>query len=147
MDIRQPNDVEIETIRELSPQSIFDGTLGAVMPTKEKIDNLITPLLERGSYYLIAAEDTTLMGWVLVGTNKDQFTESINGFIYELYVIEAYRGKGISKRLMTAAINQVREEGYDEVGLNVFSGNDDAIQLYEKMGFNVKTFSMSLPLK
>lgn len=116
------------------------------MPTKEKIDNLITPLLERGSYYLIAAEDTTLMGWILVGTNKDQFTDTINGFIYELYVIEAYRGKGISKRLMTAAINQLREKGYDEVGLNVFSGNDDAIQLYEKMGFNVKTFSMSLPL-
>lgn len=146
MDIRQPNDVEMETIRELSPQSIFAGTLGAVMPTKEKIDNLITPLLERGSYYLIAVEDTTLMGWILVGTNKDQFTDSINGFIYELYVIEAYRGNGISKRLLTAAINQLREEGYDEVGLNVFSGNDDAIQLYEKMGFNVKTFSMSLPL-
>lgn len=38
MDIRKPNENELETILSLSPQAIFDGTLGEVRPTDEKIE-------------------------------------------------------------------------------------------------------------
>jgi len=145
MDIRKPNDSEFEKIILLSPQALFDGTLGEVKPSNEKIKRLIEPLLEKGSYYLIATENNKLMGWILIGAGKDQFTDKMNGFIYELFVIEEFRGNGVSKRLMRTAIDHLRQDGYSEVRLSAFAGNQ-AIKLYEKMGFNIRTVSMSLPL-
>jgi ribosomal protein S18 acetylase RimI-like enzyme len=145
MDIRKPKDSELEKVILLSPQALFDGTLGEVKTTNEKIRRLIEPLLEKGSYYLIATENEELMGWILVGAGKDQFTDKMNGFIYELFVIEEFRGNGVSKQLMRTAFDHLRQDGYSEVRLSAFAGNP-AIKLYEKMGFNLRTVSMSLPL-
>lgn len=145
MDIRKPNDSELEKIILLSPQALFDGTLGEVKPTNEKIKRLIEPLLEKGSYYLIATDNEQLMGWILVGAVKDQFTNKRNGFIYELFVLEEFRGNGVSKHLMKTALDHLRQDGYSEVRLSAFAGNP-AIKLYEKMGFNMRTVSMSLSL-
>ena len=145
MEIRKPNDSELKNIFLLSPEAVFDGTLGEVKPTNEKIKHLVEPLLEKGSYYLIATESDRLLGWILLGATKDQFTDKMNGFIYELFVKEEFRGNGISKQLMRTAIDHLRQDGYSEVRLSAFAGNH-AIKLYEKMGFNIRTVSMSLPL-
>ncbi len=145
MDIRKPNDSELEKIILLSPEALFDGTLGEVKPTNEKIKHLIEPLLEKGSYYLIATENEQLMGWILVGAVKDQFTDKMNGFIYELFVLKEFRGNGFSKQLMKTALEHLRQDGHSEVRLSAFAGNP-AIKLYEKMGFNIRTVSMSLSL-
>ena len=145
MDIKKPNDSEIEKVILLSPQALFDGTLGEVMPTNEKIKRLVEPLLEKGSYYLIATENDVLIGWVLIGVSKDQFTDKMNGFIYELFILKEFRGNGVSKQLMRTAIDYLRQDGYSEVRLSAFAGNQ-AIKLYEKMGFNLRTVTMSLPL-
>jgi ribosomal protein S18 acetylase RimI-like enzyme len=145
MDIRKPTDSELKKVLTFSPEAVFDGTLGEVKPTNEKIEQLVKPLLNKGSYYLIAAEGDKLMGWILLGESKDQFTDKLNGFICELFVIEEFRGHGISKRLMKTAIDHLKQDGYYEVRLSAFAGNK-AIKLYEKMGFNVRTVTMSLPL-
>ncbi|WP_050613422.1 GNAT family N-acetyltransferase [Bacillus testis] len=145
MDIKKPNDLELKRVLSLSPQAVFDGTLGEVRPTNQKIEQLIEPLLEKGNYYLIAIENDQLMGWILIGTSKDQFTDKINGFIYELFVLEEFRGKGISKMLLRTGIDYLKQDGYSEVRLSVFAGNQ-AIKLYEKLGFNIRTITMSLPL-
>jgi len=145
MEIRKPNDIELKKVLSLSPQAVFDGTLGEVEPTKEKIDQLVKPLLEKGSYYLIATENDKLIGWILIGTSKDQFTDMMNGFIYELFVIEEFRGNGISKLLMRAGIDHLKQDGYSEIRLSAFAGNQ-AIKLYEKLGFSIRTVTMSLQL-
>ena len=145
MDIRKPNDFELNKVLSLSPKAVFDGTLGEVEPTKEKIDQLVKPLLEKGSYYLIATENDKLMGWILIGASKDQFTDIMNGFIYELFVIEEFRGNGISKLLMIAGIDHLKQDGYSEIRLSAFAGNQ-AIKLYEKLRFNIRTVTMSLRL-
>lgn len=145
MDIRKPNDSELNEVLSISPQAIYDGTLGDVKPTNEKIKQLVQPLLKTGSYYLIAIEDDKLMGWILLGASKDQFTDKMNGFIYELYVIEEFRGKGISKQLIRTAINHLRQAGHSEIRLSAYAKNQ-AIKLYEQMGFSIRTVTMSLPL-
>lgn len=94
---------------------------------------------------MIATENNELMGWILIGENKDQFTEQLNGFIYELFVKESFRGRGISKELMNVAIEQLRQAGFSEVRLSAYAGNN-AIKLYEKMGFSLRTVSMKLQL-
>lgn len=85
------------------------------------------------------------MGWVLVGTGKNSFTEKRYGFIYELFVLEAFRGDGVSKRLMETGIQHLKQEGYSEVRLNVYVGNP-VIKWYEKLGFENRTITMSMPI-
>ncbi|QAS51318.1 GNAT family N-acetyltransferase [Halobacillus litoralis] len=145
MIIRKPNDNELEKVISLSPKAILDGTLGVVKPTREKVTQLVESLLDRGSYYLIATDGHELMGWVLLGSSKDQFTNETIGFIYELFVLEVFRGKGISEKLMRSGVDHLKNEGYSEVRLSVFSGNK-AIELYEKMGFKKRTLTMSLEI-
>ncbi|WP_430787304.1 N-acetyltransferase family protein [Virgibacillus flavescens] len=145
MDIRKPNEVEIEKIVELSPQAIFEGTLGEAEPTIEKAKQLVEPLLKKGSYYLISTENNVITGWILIGRSKDQFLDKTLGFIYELFVIEEYRGKGISKQLIKTGVEQLRQEGYSEIRLSVFDGNQ-AIKIYESLGFKNRTITMSISL-
>ncbi len=145
MEIRKPNDSEYRKILSLSPQAVFDGTLGEVKPTDEKIKQLIDPLLQKRSYYLIASEDDILQGWILIGASKDQLTEKKYGFIYELFVLEEFRGNGISKRLMESGMEHFKQDGYSEVRLSVYAGNQ-AIKLYEKLGFKNRTITMSMSI-
>lgn len=143
MEIRKPNLVELESILQLSSQALFEGTLGRVKPTDEKVKQLVEPLLGKGCYYLIATEEEKLMGWILIGPSKDQFSDEIIGFIYELYVTQDFRGKGISKQLMKSAIERLKSEGYPEIRLGVFAGNQ-AMNLYKQMGFSERNVTMSL---
>lgn len=144
MDIRKPDRVELEYILELSPQSLFEGTLGRVKPDVEKARQIIEPILEKGGYYLIALEEGQIAGWVLIGSNQDPFTDLKTGFIYELYVVPVHRGKGLSKHLMERAIRHLKLEGYPEIRLNVFYENDAAVQLYKQLGFTERNMTMSL---
>lgn len=145
MEIRKPNDNELKTILSLSPQAIFDGTLGEVRPSDEKIELLLKPLLEKGSFYLIATERDDFLGWILLGSNKDQFTDRVNGFIYELFILKEYRRKGYSKKLMHAAITYFKQEGYSEIRLSAKAENP-AVKLYENIGFKTRTVTMGLEL-
>lgn len=145
MEIRKPNEVEIEKILSLSPQAIFEGTLGEVEPTIEKAKQLVEPLLKRGSNYLIATENNVITGWILIGGSKDQFSDKALGFIYELFVLEEYRGKGISKKLIKTGVEQLKQEGYSEIRLSVFDGNP-AIKIYESLGFKNRTITMNISL-
>ncbi|HZG14813.1 MAG TPA: GNAT family N-acetyltransferase [Candidatus Bathyarchaeia archaeon] len=144
MEIRKPTTEELETIRKLSPQAMNEGTLGKVFPTDEKIKQMVEPLLGKGGYYLAAIDaHGNVAGWILIGPSKDSFTDSMLGYIYELYVCAEYRGRGISKKLMQSGIEQLKEAGYGEIRLNVFVENH-AIHLYRQLGFTERNMTMSL---
>lgn len=146
MDIREANPNDLKTILSLSPQAIYDGTLGEVRPSEEKAGSMAKALLDRGGFYLLAVEQDEILGWVLAGTTKDPFTEKPLGFVYELYIREQYRGQGHSKPLMKTAIEHLQQQGYTEIRLSARVGNR-AIGMYEDIGFTAKTVSMSLNLE
>jgi len=49
-------------------------------------------------------------------------------------VLSEFRGKGISKKLVQAGIEELKRNGYEEVRLNVFSTNF-AQEIDEKISF------------
>ena len=55
------------------------------------------------------------MGWILIGQAKINLLIKSMDFIYELFVLEEFRGKGISKMLMRTAIDYLKQDGYSEV--------------------------------
>lgn len=50
-------------------------------------------------------------------------------------IIPAYRGRGLGRRLLLAALNQARISGFIRVELSVHADNTRAMALYEKIGF------------
>lgn len=143
MNIRKADHSDLNAIVSFSPQAIYDGTLGEVMPSDEKVESLVKSLLDKGGFYFLAVEEDEILGWVLAGTIKDSFTEQPVGFIYELYIRRQYRGKGHSRRLMKAAIEHFREEGHAEVRLSAKAENP-AVRIYENMGFMTRAVSRGL---
>ena len=53
----------------------------------------------------------------------------------KLYVLERFYGKGIGLGLLTLAENQVVNNGFKELNLEVWKQNERAIAFYKKQGF------------
>ncbi|MEB1808562.1 MAG: GNAT family N-acetyltransferase [Bacillaceae bacterium] len=104
--------------------------------SQEQAKSLLLSILSSGAYYVVLRnEKGSLTAWALIGENIDYITEKRVGFIYELYLLPEYRGAGLGKKLIKETVKELKQQGYDEVRLNVYSKNF-AKELYEKLGFN-----------
>ena len=73
--------------------------------------------------------------------NVDRPTK--DGFILELYVEEDQRGRGYGKQAMLLIEEKARELGLKSIGLHVFGSNQIARNLYEAVGYEIKSVNMS----
>lgn len=55
--------------------------------------------------------------------------------VYEVSVDEHSRGRGFGRLAMEFAAEEAKRRGIDQVGLNVFGGNDAARGLYRSLGY------------
>lgn len=58
-------------------------------------------------------------------------------FLSKLYVLEEYRGRGLSSFVFTFLQNHCKEQGLSRIWLTVNKHNKDSIAVYEKKGFSV----------
>lgn len=92
---------------------------------------------------VIAVRDDEPIGaaWLRTFTAEDPGT----GFVEEKYpevaiaLVPGHTGGGVGRRLLTAALDQARDDGRPGVSLCVEKGNDRAQALYEKLGFRYVT--------
>lgn len=72
--------------------------------------------------------------------------DQINGVrhpnIFLVYVDPAYRRQGIAKALMEHAQTWAKERGYTQMGLQVFTDNQPAIELYQQLGYQPRSIAM-----
>ncbi len=61
-----------------------------------------------------------------------------------MYVEPAYRGRGISGRLMEALRQWAQAQGVTELRLEVYAANEPALKAYEKFGFRPHMLEMRL---
>ena len=61
-----------------------------------------------------------------------------------MYVEPEYRGQGIVQNIMTTLIEWARARGLTDYYLDVFTGNESAIQAYENFGFRKSLIEMKL---
>lgn len=65
------------------------------------------------------------------------------GYISNLYVLEAWRRRGIGSELVERAVEWLRGRGVPVVSLEIHVANRAAIELYRKSGFADYTVKMS----
>jgi len=51
--------------------------------------------------------------------------------------VSEYRGRGVAERLLYAIMDEGRKQGYSMAQVNMYVGNEPALQLYKKLGFKV----------
>jgi [ribosomal protein S18]-alanine N-acetyltransferase len=61
------------------------------------------------------------------------------GHVVSVAVLEQHRGKGIGKALMLEGINGVLSRKSDEIYLEVRVSNTQAVRMYQRLGFLIKS--------
>jgi RimJ/RimL family protein N-acetyltransferase len=92
--------------------------------------------IAKGNAHYLAMDGSKVIGWCdIVPMKKEVFSHC---GVLGMGIIDGYRGKGIGKRIVKAALDKAKSNGLERVELEVFHTNVDAIALYEKVGFHTE---------
>lgn len=137
-------DVRIVPTREVHVEG-FNAAVGAIARERLYIGLVAPPpliesrefvrkVLEDGGVHLVAVDAAeSVVGWCDIARHQRE------GFRHTgrlgMGLLPAYRGKGLGRQLMDAAIQRGWESGLERIELEVFASNRRAIMLYERIGF------------
>ena len=77
-----------------------------------------------------------------MGNAIDQVCGDRYSHIFLLYVVPKYRHQGIGTALMNKAISYAKKRGDEKIGLQVFTHNQTAMNIYQNLGFQTQSFLM-----
>ena len=106
---------------------------------KEIITNSKTPV-----FVAMSGED--LIGYAFCihqqFLNNNNMTDVKTLYIDDLCVDEKTRGQHVGKQLYEYVLNYAKTNGYYNITLNVWTGNESALKFYEKIGLKVQKIGM-----
>ncbi len=92
----------------------------------------ITKQIENDNFtYFTVNETKKLLGYFAY-----YFTDEYL-YISKFYLKQDARGKGIAKKMLAFIEEKAIQEKLRAIQLNVFKGNDNTIEIYEKLGFEI----------
>ncbi|GAL90541.1 GNAT family N-acetyltransferase [Jejuia pallidilutea] len=92
--------------------------------------NAIKQQIAEGYMYYIITVEATAIGYISIKK------EDKNLFLSKFYVIKPERGKGFGKTAMTFLETKAKALNCNSISLTVNKNNGNAINAYEKLGFN-----------
>ena len=81
------------------------------------------------------------VGWLWLALRTPRAEAGV-GFIYDISVDEAFRGRGYGRAAMQLAEDEGRRNGLHALSLNVFGNNAIARALYAKLGYQETAIMM-----
>jgi ribosomal protein S18 acetylase RimI-like enzyme len=102
---------------------------------------LTTP---RHHLFTITTDNKKPVGTIWVA--EDCRSETPAGFIYDLFIKEPYRGKGLATQAMLLLEEKAKQLGLKVLYLHVFAFNKNAKHLYEKIGYHITSVNMAKQL-
>ena len=105
-------------------------------------------LIQNENIYIIK-EDKNIIGYATIERKERE----VHGMHYRkiisieaIAIDEKYRGKGYGTELINYIIDLGKKENYTDLYLTVNEENENAIQLYEKIGLKVKNIAYSMKI-
>lgn len=98
--------------------------------------------LENGIFIL--DDEGTVAGFVWVAIRMD--LQGAYGSVDQVYLKPPYRRQGYGQRLMQAAEEFIKRQGLQTARLYVTRENRDAVNLYQRLGYDVTRYEMERPL-
>lgn len=103
-------------------------------------------LLSGDNFFLVAEDNGRVIGYIeaeiVEHYEKELYEITKSGHINSIFVLDKYRGRGVGARLMNEAIAWMKSKGVQICTLGVVSGNDEALALYQKLGFRTERTKM-----
>jgi ribosomal-protein-alanine N-acetyltransferase len=101
-------------------------------------------LRELPEAFIVAEVDEKVVGYIMCKiefgfSNFSKLGFVKKGHVVSVAVLDQHRGKGIGKALMLEGINGVVSRKSDEIYLEVRISNTQAIRMYQKLGFQIKS--------
>jgi ribosomal protein S18 acetylase RimI-like enzyme len=87
---------------------------------------------ERNPHW-VASQGFRIVGWCDI--RRDSIPVHTHCATLGMGVLDAYRGRGLGERLIRAALEDARVQGFERVELSVYAKNARAHSLYRKIGF------------
>ena len=139
--------IKIRRVRESDAVAI-DALLEQLMPGSAERRRSLWPTLFQTEGYTawVADTDSELAGFLDLFILPDIAHGGWMGLINNLVVDGRFRGRGLGESLLREAIEHSKSQGVVELHLWTAFGNEPAIGLYEKVGFEKRALLMELEL-
>jgi GNAT superfamily N-acetyltransferase len=133
--IRRAKESDLRAIEKLLEDLInaMDDTEG--IDTGTALENCERLLNDANSHFLVAAREGTPVGFINFTVRQTILHQGPSALIDELVVAEEYRGKGVGRQLVQAAIEKCRRLGCSEVEVSTEKTNLKAREFYKQCGF------------
>ena len=128
----------LEIHATLRPDVFISGT---TKYTKEEIKEM----LNNPNTPIFVADEEGVRGYafcVIKEVSNNNMHKSKTLFIDDLCVEKSSRAKGIGKKIYEYLNDYAKEINCDNITLNVWEANAEAISFYNKLGFNVRSMIM-----
>ena len=106
------------------------GTVGF---SEEATRNFIAQLRSADAVHIVAEIEGSLVGWCDIAPVTSEGMQHVGRL--GMGVTRDFRGRGIGRRLLEAALLRGFGGRFERIELEVFSPNQKAVQLYESFGF------------
>lgn len=118
------------------------GTKYANDEIKEIIDDNTRPIF-------VYEEDNKVVAYAFLMHKEFSSTSVLNIktlYIDDLCVDKEYRGKHIGHKLYDYIVLYAKENGFYNITLNAWAGNDNALRFYESIGMKIQKYGMEMVL-
>ncbi len=94
----------------------------------------------------VAVSHDEVVGAGIVSYGPDPFTEELNAHLLAIVVAPSVDGHGVGQQLMGELDAEARRRGAVTMSLNVFTANERARALYQRLGFHEELIRAVRPL-
>lgn len=141
--IRVAEDKDVSLIKEYSKEtgwrSISESERKALDKEQwsKRMEEVFDKFIKKETRKIFVAEGENggFLGYIFVGEGSSMMSGVTHGFIYDIFVKEEFRGRGIGTKLIEKAESYCRQRGYSRIMLMVSPNNQSAVGLYAKIGF------------